>query len=132
MVQITIRCHPRVPISSDELERWLEQQVDALRAEAPQGTIRLSRLTQGLPSSDVDIGWLLELELPEEDPLLERNRLAESLRDMRLLGLQPTLLAPLDLSMLPRSEHFASLAIPGSNGLDRDPSHAHTLGPRPR
>jgi len=117
MVQITIRCHPRVPISSDELERWLEQQVDGLRAEAPQGTIRLSRLTQGLPSSDVNIGWLLELELPEEDPLLERNRLAEALRDMRLLGLQPTLLAPLDLSILPRSEHFASSAIPGSNGV---------------
>jgi hypothetical protein len=117
MVQITIRCHPRVPISSDELERWLEQQVDGLRAEAPQGTIRLSRLTQGLPSSDVDIGWLLELELPEEDPLLERNRLAEALRDMRLLGLQPTLLAPLDLSTLPRSERFASSAIPGSNGV---------------
>jgi hypothetical protein len=117
MVQIAIRCHPRVPISSDELERWLEQQVDGLRAEAPQGTIRLSRLTQGLPSSDVDIGWLLELELPEEDPLLERNRLAEALRDMRLLGLQPTLLAPLDLSILPRSDPFASSAMPGSNGV---------------
>jgi hypothetical protein len=102
MVQITIRCHPRVPISSDELEQWLEQQVDGLRAEAPQGTIRLSRLTQGLPSSDVDIGWLLELDLPEEDPLLEQNRLAEALGDMRLLGLQPTLLAPLDLTILPR------------------------------
>jgi hypothetical protein len=117
MVQITIRCHPRVPISSDELERWLEQQVKGLRAQSPQGTIRLSRLTQGLPSSEVDIGWLLELELPEEDALLERNHLAEVLRDMKLLGLQPTLLVPLDLSILPRSEHVASSAIPGSNGV---------------
>jgi hypothetical protein len=119
MVQITIRCHPLVPISSDELERWLEQQVGALRAEIPQGTIRLSRLRQGLPNSEVDIGWLLELELSEEDPLLERNRLTEALRDMRLLGLQPTLLAPLDLSISPdqRGELFAgSSTIPGSNG----------------
>jgi hypothetical protein len=118
MVQITIRCHPRVPISSDELEQWLEQQVDGLRAEAPQGTIRLSRLTQGLPSSDVDIGWLLELDLPAEDPLLERNRLAEALRDMRLLGLQPTLLTPLDVSVWPRGgEGVAAFsATTGSNG----------------
>jgi hypothetical protein len=98
MVQLTIRCHPRVPVAADELERWLEQQVHLLRAEAPQGTVRLSRLTQGLPSADVDIGWLLELELPEDEPLLARDRLAEALRDMSLLGLQPTLLAPQDLS----------------------------------
>jgi hypothetical protein len=91
MVQLAIRCHPRVPVSADELERWLEQQLNDLRAEAPHGTIRLSRLTQGLPSA---IGWLVELELGEEEPLLAGNRLADALRDMRLLGLQPTLLAP--------------------------------------
>ena len=40
------------------------------------------------------IGWLVELELVEGEPLLEDERLADSLRDMRLLGLEPTLLAP--------------------------------------
>jgi hypothetical protein len=98
MVQLTIRCHPRVPVSAEELERWLDQQVEGLRAEAPQGTVRLSRLTQELPSIDVGIGWLLELELPEDEPLLDGDRLAAVLRDMRLLGLQPTLLAPYELS----------------------------------
>jgi hypothetical protein len=48
MVQLAIRCHPRVPLSADELEGWLELEVKDLRAQA--------------------------------------------LRDMRLLGLQPTLL----------------------------------------
>lgn len=91
MVQLAIRCQPRVPVSAEELEGWLEQQVLNLRVEAPNGTIRLSRLTQGLPSA---IGWLLELELAEEEPLLAGDRLADALRDMRLLGLQPTLLAP--------------------------------------
>jgi hypothetical protein len=91
MVQISIRCLPRVPVASDELEQWLEQQVDALREQAPHGTIRLSRLTQGLPSA---IGWLVELELAEDEPLLAGDRLTEALRDMRLLGLQPTLLRP--------------------------------------
>jgi hypothetical protein len=94
MVQIAIRCHPRVPVPADELEGWLERQVQQLRAEAPHATVRLSRLTQGGPSVDLDIGWLVELELGEGEPLLAENRLADALRDMRLLGLQPTLLVP--------------------------------------
>jgi hypothetical protein len=98
MVQIAIRCHPSVPVSADELEGWLELEVDHLRAESPQGTIRLSRLTQGLPNVDIDIGWLVELELPDREPLLTRNRLGQVLRDMRLLGLQPTLFTPIDPS----------------------------------
>ena len=94
MVQLAIRCHPCAPVSADELEVWLEQQVCELRAEAPQATVRLSRLTHGGPSSDLQIGWLIEMELAEGEPLLGGQRLAESLRDMRLLGLQPTLLGP--------------------------------------
>lgn len=94
MVQIAIRCHPRVPVCADELQGWLERQVQQLRAEAPHATVRLSRLTQGGPSVDLDIGWLVELELGEGEPLLAENRLADALRDMRLLGLQPTLLVP--------------------------------------
>jgi hypothetical protein len=98
MMQLAIRCHPCVPVSADELERWLEHEVDDIRAESPQGTVRLSRLTQGLPNLDIDIGWLIELELPAGEPLLARDRLAGVLRDMRLLGLQPTLLVPVDPS----------------------------------
>jgi hypothetical protein len=98
MMQLAIRCHPRVPVSADELERWLEHQVDQIRAESPQGTVRLSRLTQGLPNVDIDIGWLVELELPMGQPLLSGDRLSAVLRDMRLLGLQPTLLTPINLS----------------------------------
>jgi hypothetical protein len=94
MVQLAIRCHPRVRVSVDELEGWLELEVDELRASAPHGTVRLSRLTQGRPGADLDVGWLVELELAEDEPLLAGHRLADALRDMRLLGLQPTLLAP--------------------------------------
>ena len=96
MVRLAIRCHPHVPVSADELEQWLAQQVDDLRAQAPQATVRLSRLTQGAPGADLEIGWLVELELAEDEPLLAGHRLADALRDMRLLGLQPTLLAPRD------------------------------------
>jgi hypothetical protein len=98
MVQLTIRCHPRVPVAAEELERWLDRQVEGLRAEAPRGTVRLSRVVQELPSVDIGVGWLLELELPEDESLLDEDRLAAVLRDMRLLGLQPTLLVRQELS----------------------------------
>jgi hypothetical protein len=97
MVQLAIRCHPCAPVSADELEVWLDQQVRELRAAVPQATLRLCRLTQGGPSSDLNIGWLIELELADGEPL-GGQLLADSLRDMRLLGLQPTLLAGRDRS----------------------------------
>lgn len=91
MTQLVIRCQPRVPVSPDELEGWLELEVKDLRAQAPQATVRLSRLTQDGRDSQLDIGWLIELELTPDAPLLAGDRLARALRDMRLLGLQPTL-----------------------------------------
>jgi hypothetical protein len=94
MVQLALRCHPFVPVSAGELEGWLERLVQDLHPDAGRGTVHLSRLTQGGPSADLDTGWLIELELPENDPMLAGERLAEVLRDMRLLGLQPTLLTP--------------------------------------
>ena len=112
MVQLAIRCHPRVPVSAEELEGWLELEVSVLRAEAPHGTIRLSRLTQGPPSAHLYSGWLIELQLAEEEPLLSGDRLSDALRDMQLLGLQPTLLAP-----APRGAESPSTSLPGwTNG----------------
>jgi hypothetical protein len=94
VVQFAIRCLPRVPVAAEDLEQWLEQELEELRQRVPEGTIRLSRLTQELPTIDVGIGWLIELELPANQPLLGWDRLAAVLRDLRLLGLQPTLLVP--------------------------------------
>jgi hypothetical protein len=94
MAQLTIRCHPCAPVATDELERWLERQTETLRADAPHAIVRLSRLTQARANGDLSIGWLVELDLPEGEMPLAEARLAGALRDMRLLGLQPTLLAP--------------------------------------
>ena len=94
VVQFAIRCLPRVPVSTAELQGWLEQEVAGLRDRAPLGTIRLSRLIQELPNLDVGLGWLIEFEVPEDQPLLRGNHLSSVLRDLRLLGLQPTLLIP--------------------------------------
>jgi hypothetical protein len=96
MAQFAIRCLPRVPVASEELERWLERELEELRHDVPQGTIRLSRLTEALPTTEVGIGWLIEFDLPERQFHLGRGRLASVLRDLRLLGFQPTVLAPPD------------------------------------
>jgi hypothetical protein len=95
MVQLAIRCHPCIPVPAEDLEGWLERQLVELRATAPEGIVRLSRLTQGMPSGKVDIGWLIELELHPDEAPLTQERLGEALRDMRLLGLEPKVLAPL-------------------------------------
>ena len=96
MTQLAIRCQPGAPVPADELEGWLERQVDELRAAAPGAAIRLSRLTPSGPHVGPSVGWLVELELANGDALLAGHRLADALRDMRLLGLEPTLLAPRD------------------------------------
>jgi hypothetical protein len=96
MLKLTIRCHPAVPVESDELESWLTAQVSELRAGAPRAIIRLSRLTQHFASSDAAIGWLLELEMPEGSSLLNEGRLTRVMADMRLLGIEPTPLAAVD------------------------------------
>lgn len=98
MVQLTIRLHPCAPVAVRELEGWLGPEVDELRSAAPRGTVRLSRLTQRGPTADLDVGWLLELEMAEGEPPLAGERLAEALRDMRLLGLEPKLLLPSDVA----------------------------------
>jgi hypothetical protein len=94
MAQFAIRCLPRVPVAAQELEGWLERELEELRRDIPRGTIRLSRLTEPLPTTDVDIGWLIEFDLPADQSQHDRGRLTSMLRDLRLLGFQPTLLAP--------------------------------------
>jgi len=125
MVQLAIRCHPRVPVPADELERWLEGQLQELRAAAPHATVRLSRLVQGGPSADLEIGWLIELELAEDEPLLAGHRLADALSDMRLLGLQPTLLTPRGA----RTTERAGVSMSRHLGLD---TAGHANDPRAR
>jgi hypothetical protein len=98
MLQLTVRCHPTVPVSPDELERWVDQQIAGIRASAPTATVRLSRVAQELPGGSADVGWLLELGFPEAERRAAQAQLAETLRDMRLLGFQPTVLQPADTS----------------------------------
>jgi hypothetical protein len=108
MTHFAIRCVPWAPVATKEIERWLEEEIDELRRLAPDGTVRLSRLSQEGPNVHVDIGWLVELDLNEDEPLLAPARLANALRDMRLLGLDTTLLAPPGLPGLAHRDSVAA------------------------
>ena len=105
MTQLAIRCHPCAPVAADEFEEWLERQTETLREGAPHAIVRLSRLTQAREHGDLYIGWLVELDLPDGETPLAEAHVANALRDMRLLGLQPTLLAPQRVSRNGDSPH---------------------------
>jgi hypothetical protein len=91
MSQIAIRCHPCAPVSTEEVDSWLRAEVERLRDGAPHAALRVLRLNQELPSGGADVGWLIELDAVGGEPPLDDDELARMLRDLRLLGLQPTL-----------------------------------------
>jgi hypothetical protein len=99
MLHLAIRTHPSFPVDAHDLEDWLERQLEELRAAAPRATVRLVRLTQHLPNTAVDIGWLLELDLPDSERIATERQLQELLTDMRLLGFEPTVLLPHELDV---------------------------------
>lgn len=103
MSSLLIRCRSCTPASSVELTDWLEGKVAQLRTGTPRRLVRLTRLVQDLPAATVDDGWLIEVQLEGERPE-ERSgplmaALEEIVRDMRILGLDPTLLVPTRLPL---------------------------------
>jgi hypothetical protein len=94
-----IRCHPCAPVAIDEIEHWLEGETGRVRSEESGATVRLLRLSQDFPSGRHAMGWLIEFDA--EAGSLDGERLAEIISEMRLLGLQPTVLEPIEHLQLP-------------------------------
>jgi hypothetical protein len=98
---LVIRCRSCAPVSNVELTDWLEEKVAELRKGTPRLLVRLTRLAQDLPEATIDDGWLIEVELqgerPDEPFASLMASLTEMLCDMRILGLNPTLLVPVRL-----------------------------------
>jgi hypothetical protein len=86
-----------------------------LRTISPLSTVRLSNLVQNLPDSDVEIGWLLEAESPADDAQRVVAQLRDLVRDLRLMGLQPTLLEPAGSMARPRSTRPQLAAVNGGH-----------------
>jgi hypothetical protein len=119
MTRFTILCHPSTPVAPTELEGWLEPHLDQLRSSAPV-IVRMSRLVQSLPSSQVAGGLVIEVELTYESHPVDHDQLsdvlAEVIRDMRLLGMQPLLLFPHDPSELPVALGLALSGVSTADG----------------
>lgn len=92
MSQIAVRCHPFAPVASEELQTWLTEEIKRLRQDAPDAAIRLLRLSQPGPEGEIAVGWQIELGMTSPASPLDDQSLGELLRDLRLLGLHPSLL----------------------------------------
>ncbi len=94
---LLVRCRSCTPASTVELTDWLEGKVTQLSTDTPRAAVRLTRLVQDLPTATLDDGWLIEISLEGErgeDSDSLAASLEEILRDMRIIGLDPTLLVP--------------------------------------
>jgi hypothetical protein len=94
MDQLAIRCHASSPVVSAEVDEWLREEVERLRENAPHAALRLLRLSQAVPAGKVDVGWLIEVDSVGGEPPLDADGLTHVVRDLRMLGLQPTVLHP--------------------------------------
>ena len=97
---LVIRCRSCTPAPASELTEWLEGKVAELREQSPQFLVRLARLSQDLTEATIDDGWLIEVE-PRGDASSNHavpspSVVEQLLRDMRILGLDPVVLAPTD------------------------------------
>lgn len=111
--RVVIRCHPRAPVASEDLEEWLEDAVARAREDltAP-ATVRFFRVTQCLPSGREMAGWLVEID-PGEDFRAADFDLDALIRDMRLLGLEPTLFGAPARGVEPRHRDRAPTPLRG-------------------
>ncbi|HET7574681.1 MAG TPA: hypothetical protein VFJ99_06150 [Solirubrobacterales bacterium] len=117
MSNLVIRCRSCTPASAAELTDWLEAKLAELRERTPQLLVRLTRLAQDLPEATVEDGWLIEVESqgerPEEPFTTSMASLEAILSDMRILGLDPTLLVPVRLPFGERPIGSASFSTSG-------------------
>jgi hypothetical protein len=94
MTQIAVRCRAKDRGSGVRFEQWLEQRRAASPILMTDGTVRVSRLCPAVVTVRGGGGWLIEFELRREESQLDWQDVAAMVTDLRLLGLEPTILAP--------------------------------------
>lgn len=78
------------PVARRRMQRWVEAQVDGLRAQGQGSGIRLGRLVAASPSQGGD--WLIEVERDGRDVALEDDiALSLILTELAAIGLRPRL-----------------------------------------
>jgi hypothetical protein len=78
------------PVAPQRVQRWVEEQVDELRAQGRASGVRLGRLARSSPAQGGD--WLIAVDREDRAVALEDDvGLALILTDMAILGLRPYL-----------------------------------------
>ena len=109
------------PVAPQRVQRWVEEQVDGLRAQAGAGGVRLGRLVRSSPSQGGD--WLIAVEREDRDGALEDDiALATILTDMAILGLRPRLFV---ISREPGARRSRDVHSAGAGAARRQPAR-HT------
>jgi hypothetical protein len=101
MTRLAIRCRAPDQESAVRFELWLGRQHASSPILMTDGTIRVSRLAPALVTVRAGVGWLLEFEFRQDESLLDWQYLAALITDLRVLGLEPTILTPPGLRCWP-------------------------------
>lgn len=112
MTEIFIRCQAEDHKAAMRFEQWLGQKRAASPSLMTDGTVRVSRLAPALVTVRSGAGWLIEFALKEEESLIDWQFLAAVITDLRLLGLEPTVLTPRGISPPDRPRAQAPIEVP--------------------
>lgn len=78
------------PVAAPPVQRWVQEQVDELRAQGRADGMRLGRLVRSTPIQGGD--WLITVDREDRDVALEEDlALGLILSDLAALGLRPCL-----------------------------------------
>ena len=93
MARVLLFCSRPASLAPDEAETWLRGAVEKLSAVAPAQALAVAALHDGDADGAVEWDWLVEVDLPDHDDQDARRGLSELLLDLRLLGMQPSVVA---------------------------------------
>jgi hypothetical protein len=113
MTGVSIRCRAEDHEAALRFEQWLGQKRAASPILMTDGTVRVSRLAPALTTVRGGAGWLIEFQLQEDEALIDWQSVAAVVTDLRLLGLEPTVLIPRGTSGRPNRSHAeATIEVP--------------------
>jgi len=93
VARVLLFCSRPASLAPDEAETWLHGAVEKLSAAAPAQALTVAALHEGDADGAVEWDWLVEVDLPDHDGQDARRGLSELLLDLRLLGMQPSVVA---------------------------------------
>lgn len=115
------------PVTPSHIERWVEKEVDELRAQGRASGVRLGPLTRSTPARGGD--WLIAVDREDRSAALQDDlALGLILTDMAVLGLRPQLFV---LSGERRGRRSRDVHRSGADGRRQPARHSRPSCRRP-